>query len=176
MAETKKKKAPAEGAESGEQAAEETGKPVAKKVDLNQFITVRNGFHGQLLYRSSRSGELYRWSAFGDDQEIELWELRNALSSAKSFFINNWFMFPEDWVIDWLGVRKYYRNAVGIDGFDGIFEKTPDEIVKAVSEMSRGQKKSLMYRALDKIGSGEIDSRRTIAALEEALGVELIEK
>lgn len=42
--------------------------------------------------------------------------------------------------------------------------------------MSAGQKKSIAYRAIEMIADGEIDSRKTIAALEEALGIELIEK
>jgi hypothetical protein len=33
-----------------------------------------------------------------------------------------------------------------------------------------------MYRSKDLIASGEIDSRKVIAALEEALGIDLIEK
>ena len=45
-----------------------------------------------------------------------------------------------------------------------------------MKEMSAGQKKSMAYRAADLIASGEIDSRKVIAALEDALGVELIEK
>ena len=42
--------------------------------------------------------------------------------------------------------------------------------------MNAGQKKSVAYRAIEMIASGEIDSLKTIAALEEALGIELTEK
>lgn len=153
------------------------GEPIVpKEIDVNQYVTVRNGFHGALLYRSSRTGELFRWDEFGAEQEMELRELKNAKSSAKSFFTNNWFMFDEDWIIDYLGVGQFYRNAVSIDGFDEVFKKTPTEIKKIVKEMSEGQKKSLTYRAVELISSGDIDSRKTIAALESALSVELIEK
>jgi len=166
-------------------AAAETAAPVKepvqivpKEVDVHQYITVRNGFHGMLIYKSSRTGETFVWDEFGAEQEIELLELRNAKNSSKAFYINNWFMFdPEfDWVIDYLGMRQYYKYAISIDGFDDIFKKTPAEIKKIIKEMSRGQKSSLAYRASDLIHSGEIDSRKVIAALEDALGIELIEK
>lgn len=160
-------------------APEETQvKIVPKDVDLNQYITVRNGFHGTLVYRSKRTGEEFVWDGFGSEQEIELLELRNAKNNSKAFFINNWFMFDKDydWVIDYLGMRQYYRNAVSLEGFDEIFGKTPAEIKKVVKEMSNGQKSSLMYRASELIHTGEIDSRKVIAALEDALGIELIEK
>lgn len=29
----------------------------AKEVDLTQYVTVRNGFHGRLVYKSQRTGE-----------------------------------------------------------------------------------------------------------------------
>ena len=151
-------------------------KIVAKEIDLSQYVAVKNGFHGTLVYTSPRTGEVFTWNKFGDEQEMELRELKNAKSAAKGFFINNWFMFDDNWVIEYLGLGQYYKNAVSIDEFDEIFTKSPTEIKKAVKEMSEGQKKSLEYRAVELIATGDIDSRKTISALESALGVELIEK
>lgn len=149
-----------------------------KDVDLNQYITVRNGFQGRLFYKSSKTGEKFGWSKFGDEQEMELKELKNAKSRAKGFFANNWFMFnPEDaWVIDFLGLKAYYKNAVSIEDFDKMFEKSPEEITKTLSSLSTGQKKSAAYRARQLISSGDIDSNKAITAIEKALGIELIER
>ena len=151
---------------------------VPKHVDMNQYISVKNGFQGKLIYKSSRTGERFVWDEFGDEQDMELGELKNAKSSHKRFFCDNWFMFDKDdsWVIDFLGVRQFYKHALGLEDFDDVFKKSPAELKKIISELSNGQKKSLSYRASEMIASGEIDSRKTIAALEEALGVELIEK
>lgn len=87
-------------------------KIVPKKVDINQFITVRNGFQGRLVYISTRTGERYVWDSFGAEQELELRELRNAKNSNKKFFVNNWFIFEEEWVIDYLGVGQFYKNSL----------------------------------------------------------------
>lgn len=159
-------------------AAQEQKKIVPKEVDLSQFIPVQNGFHGTLVYKSSRTGEVFRWDAFGEEQYIELLELRNAKNSAKNFYTNNWFMFGEEyrWVIDYLGLGQYYRYSVDVDGMEELFSKTPDEIREIIGKMSDGQKRSLSYMAISKIGEGEIDSLKTIAALEDALGIDLIEK
>ena len=151
-------------------------KPVARDVDLNQYITVRNGFQGKLIYKSSRTGETFIWDEFGAEQEIELRELVNAKNSSKKFFINNWFMFDDGWVIDFLGIRQFYKNAVSIEDFDGIFKKSADEIKSIVSQMSAGQKRSAAYRARQLIAEGEIDSNKAITALEETLGIELVER
>lgn len=148
----------------------------AKEIDLHQYITVRNGFQGKLVYKSPKTGEHFVWDNFGDEQEMELLELRNAKNSAKRFFINNWFMFDDDWVIDYLGIERYYKNAVKIDEFDDVFKQEPAKIKKTILSLSDGQKKSIAYRAKVLISEGKIDSNRSISAIEEALGLELIER
>lgn len=149
---------------------------IPKEIDPSQYVSVRNGFQGRLVYRSSRTGETFIWDGFGSEQEMELRELKNAKNAHKNFFINNWFMFDEDWIIEYLGVKQFYRNAIDISDFDDIFKKTPAELRKVVGGLSEGQKHSVAYRAARLIESGEIDSRKTIAALEEVLGIDLIEK
>lgn len=151
---------------------------VPKDINPNQIIVVVNGFQGRLIYESPRTHEVYRWDGFGDDQEMELRELRNAKSAAKKFFINNWFMFNEDdlWVIDYLGLNQYYKNALKLEDFDKLFTKSPSEIEKAVSKLSEGQKKSVAYRARQLVMDEKIDSIKAITALEKSLGIELVEK
>lgn len=160
-------------------AKEKTVKPIVpKEIDPNQIIIVLNGFQGKLVYKSPRTHEVYCWDAFGDEQEIELRELRNAKSSAKKFFMNNWFMFREEdaWVIDYLGLNQYYKNALRLEEFDELFAKPASEIKAVISNLSSGQKKSVAYRARQLILAKEIDSIKAIEALEKSLGVELTER
>ena len=157
-------------------AAEIVEKPIVpKEIDPNQIVTVRNGFQGRLVYKSKRTGERWAWDAFGAEQDMELSELKNARNSNKKYFINNWFMFDEEWVIDYLGMRQYYRYALPIDGFDELFEKPAAEIESVVAKLSEGQRKSVAYRAKQLIAEGGIDSNRVIATLEKCLGTELVE-
>ena len=151
---------------------------IPKEVDLSEYITVKNGFQGGLVYKSKRTGETFIWDEFGDEQEIELRELKNAKNSCKGFFRNNWFMFDEefDWVIDYLGMRSFYKGALTIDEFENLFDRDADEIAEIIDEMSPGQKRSAAYRARQLVESGEIDSRKAIATLEKHLGIALIEE
>lgn len=158
-------------------AAEKTVKPIVPKdIDPEQYVTVRNGFQGRLVYVSKHTGERFVWNQFGAEQEMELRELKNAKNSYKKFFENNWFMFDEDWIVDYLGVQRFYRNAVRIEDFDEIFQKDAKTISEIISDMSDGQKKSVAYRARVLIADGAIDSNKAITALEESLGVELVER
>lgn len=164
------------GSESAAKKKSASNQPA--NIDTHQIIVVRSGFNGQLVYISPKTGEKFVWENFGDEQEMELGEIRNAKSSAKSFFINNWFMFDDEyeWVIDYIGVRQYYENAISLDEFDTIFTNSPDEIASKISKMTAGQKQSLSYKARKMIVEGKIDSRKAIAALEQALGISLVEK
>ena len=149
---------------------------VKTELDPNMIVAVKNGFSGMLVYKSVRSGETFRWESFGDEQDMELQELKNARNASKDFFINNWFLIDDPEVLEYLGVQKYYENSLSSDGFEELFEKDPKEIEKIVKEMPSGQKSSLKYRAKQLIADGTIDSMKVINALEKGLSVELVER
>ena len=166
-----------ESIESKQVQQEAEKKPlVPKDIDPSQYVTVRNGFQGRLVYKSKRTGERFVWDSFGAEQDMELSELRNARNSNKKYFINNWFMFDEPWIVDYLGMGKYYRFAISLQDFDKLFTKPASEIEKTIANLSDGQKQSVAYRAKQLISEGGIDSNRLIATLEKCLGIELIER
>lgn len=151
---------------------------VKKRVELdpNSIVTVKNGYQGMLVYKSKKTGERFVWDTFGDEQDIELSELKSAKNSYKTFFINNWFLIEDPDVIDYLGVGQYYDNALSYEEFENLFTQTPEEIETKLSRLSNGQKRSIAYRARKLIAEGEIDSNKVIATLEKCLSIELIER
>ena len=159
-------------------AAKAEKKTYRPKVTLSPttMITVRNGFNGMLVYKSSKTGERFVWNGFGDEQDMELQELRNAKNSKKAFFENNWFMISDPEVIEYLGVERYYKNALSFENFDDLFSLTPEAIKNKIALLSSGQKATVVYRAKQLIADGTIDSIKVITALEESLGIELIER
>lgn len=160
------------------ESKEDVKEIIPKDVSPNTIITVRNGFQGRLVYISPRTHEKFVWERFGDEQDMEIKELRNAKSASKAFFARNWFMFDDEneWVIPYLGLSKYYKNAIKLEDFDDIFENSPAKVKSIIKKLSSGQKKSVSYRARELVMSRKIDSLKMIEALEEALGTDLIEK
>lgn len=146
-----------------------------KALDPNQLVSVFNGFQGKLVYKSKKTGELFTWDGFGDEQEIELTELKSAKSSNKKFFINNWFLFHDPEIIDYLGVGQYYRQALTLEGFEDFFSLNHEQMEEKVSGLSEGQKRSLAYKTKQMVADGQLDSLKSITALERVLGVELVE-
>lgn len=156
----------------------EKKEPAKAEIDPNQTVYVINGFNGRLVYKSKRTGERFVWENMGDEQEMELKELRNAKNSSKGFFINNWFMFGKDdqWVIDYLALSQYYRDSIPIDDYDKILMSNYKIIESKLASIPSGQKASLASRARTLIANGDIDSNKSIATLEEVLGAELVER
>ena len=150
---------------------------IPESVAPEDIVYVRNGFNGMLTYISNRTGETYVWDEYGDEVEMDIRELRAAKGAQKGFFEKNWFMFDYEysWVIPYLGIAKYYENTIAIDDLPKIFDKKPSEIKKICEKMPRGQKKSFSYMAREKYRNGEIDSLKTVSALEEGLGISLSE-
>lgn len=149
---------------------------VKKNLDPNMIVTVKNGFQGRLIYKSRRTNERFEWETFGDEQDMDLQELKNARNSSKAFFVNNWFLIDDPEVLEYLGVSQYYKYALNFKSFDDLFEKVPDDIKDTISHLSAGQKKSVAYRAKELIADGTIDSIKVINALEESLSIELIDR
>ena len=149
---------------------------VRQELDPHMLVTVRNGFHGRLIYIDRKTREEYIWEEFGDEQDIELIDLKYAKSSAKKFFTENWFIIEDPVVVEHLGLEQYYKGALDVEGFEDLFVKDPKEIEKIVAGLSNGQKRTVMYRARQAITEGTIDSLRVISALEKALGIELVER
>lgn len=160
-------------------ASVEAKKPTFRvKKDLNptMIVTVKNGFNGTLVYRSKRTGEVFVWDSFGSEQEMELQDLKAAKNSYKAFFINNWFLFDDPEIVEWLGMEQYYKHALNTESFNELFVSTPEEIEETISKLSDGQKKSVAFRAKQLIRDGKIDSIKVINALEKSLSIDLIER
>lgn len=149
---------------------------VKKNLDPNMIVTVKNGFQGRLIYKSKRTNECFEWEEFGDEQDMDLQELKNARNASKAFFANNWFLIDDPEVLEYLGVAQYYKFALDFNSFDDLFTKAPSEIKDTIDRLSVGQKKSVAYRAKELIADGIIDSIKVINALEESLSIELIDR
>ena len=160
-----------------EAASEPAVKTEAAQRELkpDSYVTVRNGFNGRLVYKTRKTGERFVWEDFGAEQDMEIQELKNAKNSYKSFFEENWFMLDPD-VIAYLGVERYYKDALTIDGMDALFNMDADEVKKKVSRLSNGQKATIAYRAKQMIRDKQIDSLRVIGALEASLGIQLMDR
>lgn len=153
---------------------------IKKKIPLDTMIPCRSGVQGTLIYLSKKiNGYQVEWEEYDSVEYMELSELLSMRNTNKSFFVNNWLFFEDTDeysatdVYAFLEVSKYYENAIIGEDLDVIFTKTPDEILKLVSKLSKGVQDTIAAKAKKLIDSKELDSSNRIEALEKALNVEL---
>ena len=142
----------------------------APTIQPNEEILVYNGYYGALTYKSKRNGMPLMFKEFGDSDYIPFSELQTMRSTQPKFFSENWILIDDEEVIDALGVRKYYEHALRLADFETVFDKSAKELKNIVSQLSTTQKQVLYNMAYRKIHDGEIDSKKTIQALEETFG------
>lgn len=147
-----------------------------KTLPPEAIIPVINGFQGKLIAQNRRTHEEFIWEEFGDVQDLTFADVKSIYSTDKAFFSNNWFLFEDTLVLEVLNAEKYYTNALTVEDFDTLFDKTSDEIKAIVSKLNRSQRMSVCYKARNAVANHEIDSLSVITALEESLGVKLVDR
>lgn len=150
----------------------------ADKIDLNDLVEVRSRFYGGLTYISRKTGYRVSWGEYDSFQYLTIDELMAMRNTQPQFFTNNWVVLVGDNAEDvksFLQIDRYYKGFDAVDGFDELFSYEPDEILEVVGKMSGSMKENVARRAYALIKSGELDSVKVIAALEEACGYELRE-
>ena len=147
-----------------------------KTLPPEAIIPVINGFQGKLIAQNRRTHEEFIWEEFGDVQDLTFADVKSIYSTDKAFFSNNWFLFEDTLVLEVLNAEKYYTNALTVEDFDTLFDKTSDEIKAIVSKLNHSQKMSVCYKARNAVANHEIDSLSVITALEDSLGVKLVDR
>lgn len=151
------------------------------KIPLDTMVPCRSGAQGILAYVSKKiNGYQIEWDSYGSIEYVELGELLSMRNTNRSFYVNNWIFFEdtEEYTAldfyNFLEVSKFYENAILGDELDEVFTKSPEDIKKIVSKLSKGVKDTVAAKAKTLIDSGELDSGNRIKALEESLNVEFV--
>lgn len=145
------------------------------KLDLHDEVLVKNGYCGELNVLLPKSKYVITFSEFGDDDYIELAELKALRNSKPIFFERNWLIIEDDNVIDFLNVGKYYADYLTVEDIDELFELSVDEMIAKIQKLNQVTRDNIARRAVDMIKDGNIDSVKKIEALEEELGYNLTE-
>ena len=148
------------------------------KIPLDTVVPVVCNVIGGAIYKSAKTiGYTIDWDDYGSVEYVELSELVSMRNTARRFFEDNWIVledtekFTSVQLYDFLRVTKYYENAFTPETIDTIFDMNDKEIIRVVSELSKGMKDTIATRAKKKIDAKELDSNKKIEALETALNV-----
>ena len=143
--------------------------------NLDDSILVRNGFHGTLVIKLPKAGYTLKMQEYGDEDYIEVADLRALRNAQPKYFKKNWILFDDPDIIEYLHMEEFYKNTLSIDGIEDLFVIPIDEAVSKIEKLTDGQKKTVMYTAMEKIDNKQLGDLNRIHAFEKALGVPLME-
>lgn len=168
----------AEGTASAAAETKPEKKPKTRKqYDLHELADVRNMTPGKLIYKSARNaGYLVEWDSYGDEQSIEISELKNMLASQRIFFERNWIWIDDPELLEFLGAARYYRNMLSPDEVDDLFSLDAESMIAKIKTLTRDMQNTVRVLAGQKVRGQEIEAYSVVQALEKYFGVDFSEE
>ena len=132
---------------------------------------------GELILIGKKTGNLYRWSNYGDSTMVEFQDLRAETRNANSKYIYSPLMMIEDEEVlalpEFANVADSYKNAITIEEIDSFFDLPVQQFASTLKRLPNGIKNTIKSIAADRLESGNLDSLSKIKVLDEVLGTEL---
>ena len=182
MANTKKTKVQTEEVIENEvdEVVEEVVKPTPKKVnkpkhDPNELILCRSVRFGELRLIGPKTHMPYSWANEGDIREVEYQDLISWRALHSPYLFEPMIIIEdedicEEWKAD---LGKLYNDLQQID-LKEMFRLPHRNFVAQLKKLPNGMKTTVQNMAYSMIQDGTLYDLRTIKAIDEILGTELI--
>ena len=150
----------------------------AKSFEPSDLVVCTSVTAGELILIGKKTGNLYRWTDYGDTQEVEYQDLKSEkLNKMSKYIYSPLFMINDEDVLDspdFKGVREVYDNMLSTEDIDAVFYLDLGNFRKVISEFPIGLKNTIKALAAEKIEDGSLDSINKIKSIDEILGTDFL--
>ena len=170
------KKSPATENDVVENVIKEEPKKVTKiKHDPDELISCRSVTFGGLSIIGPKTKLVYEWSNEGDIREMEYQDLMS-LKAIRHRYIFEPFIVIEDEALreEWKKDLDPIYNKLEDMDLRGMFDLPQRQFVARLKQLSKGVKGSVQNMAYSMIQDETLYDLRTIRAIDEVLGTELM--
>ena len=176
MANTTKKKTTtkAETVTETQEIVTETPAPKKKKFNADDPIMCRSVTVGGLWHVGIKSGNIYRWVAYGDENEVDYQDLVALVRQRSNYIYKPYIVVDDnDFIEEFPQLKQFYTEQYTVDDLKGVLKLRPNDMIATIDTLPKGAKETLKSIASTMISRGELDSVRTIKALDDYFGTEL---
>lgn len=132
-----------------------------------EYILCRSVTNGGLNI-NCKSGNVYEFTKYGDDCEIEYHDLATLVRKHSDHIFNPRFVIEdEDFILEFPQLQKVYEKLYTSDDIEAILNLPPEQMAEEIKSMPKSVYESLRSLIADKIANGSIDSVRKIRILSE---------
>jgi hypothetical protein len=153
----------------------ETEKPkTKKKFEQTDYIMCRSVVTGGLYLEGSKTKQVYAWTEYGDETEIEYRDLVAEVRQRSEFVFGPRFIVEnEDFIEEFPQLKQFYNQYYSVKELGDILELPVNQMAKKIEELPKGAKESIRTLAASKISTGSIDSVAKIKKLDEIFDTDL---
>ena len=146
-----------------------------KKYNANDLIKCKSIANGELLFVGEKSKILYRWSDYGDVEEVEYQDLLYAARMrSKTLLLPRIIVLDNEFVKQNKELDKLYKSMHGYDDLIKLLNLDINSFKVALTTLPEGVRDALKGLASTMIANGSLDSIKKIKALDEAFGTQLL--
>lgn len=145
-------------------------------IDVNDLVPVV-AMMDSIIFIADNTSAVYEWSNKGDVQYITYGELISMKGRQKRFIDEMWIYIDDEEVVNALNITSVYEKFNEIKSLEDYLAKfeTNYDLKEALSPLPNSIKKALGRQAQQMIEEEKLDKVSTTKALEECLGVELLD-
>lgn len=148
-----------------------------KEYSPEDTIPCRSVTEGGLFLGGTKSEILYRWSGYGDVQEVEFQDLRALLSKNSEYLFRPAFIIDDEYLLSlpkWSKLNDLYEQMFETEDLDRLFSLPNNDFKHAIQSVPAKFKYTIITAAGSRIANGELDSLTKIKALDEVFGTDLV--
>lgn len=149
--------------------------PKPKKFANDEGVPCRSITSGPLYMTGIKSKVNYKWADLNDVTEVEYQDLVAAIRSNSSYITKPYFVIDDqDFLTLYPQVAKLYQSLYSVKDLQDIFTLSPAAMKTAIQSLPVGAQETVKTLAAQMIRSGQLDSIKKIAALDEIYGTKLM--
>lgn len=149
-------------------------KKAKKKFEQTDYIMCRSVVSGGLFLEGSKTKQVYTWTEYGDETELEYRDLVAEVRQRSEFVFGPRFIVEDnDFIEEFPQLKQFYNQYYSVRELGDILELPTNQMAKKIEELPKGAKESMRSLAASRISSGLIDSVSKIKKLDEIFDTDL---
>lgn len=146
---------------------------IRQRLDDNILVPIASNVSGGLTYKSPISGQVWYFSDYGDEDVMELRELRTMLSSSRSFLQKGWIRVLDEEIVDYLNLHRFQKEIIDPEDLDDLFNQDVNKVTEIIKSANFNTRQLIYAKAKEKYINGKLTNIHMIKAIEEGLGEKL---
>lgn len=124
---------------------------------------------GRVVYKSKKTGDVYKWLSTGDDDYFTVEELLSMDNQSPKFLRTPFLLIDDEEVVEALGLTELYKYIERVQDLETFFDLPLDDIIETCENLPKSFRTSLASVVNKKVEEQELRDIRVIRKLEELL-------